>query len=73
MVSQAFLYQRGLLHVCPGADQVLRRGVGPDRAVSAPVRGGQLPRARWLGHWFDTIGRKPMIAATYSISAVLLT
>ena len=26
-----------------------------------------------LGHWFDTIGRKPMIVATYSISAVLLT
>ena len=25
-----------------------------------------------LGHWFDTIGRKPMIAATYAISAILL-
>jgi len=26
-----------------------------------------------LGHLFDTIGRKPMISATYAISAVLLT
>ena len=25
-----------------------------------------------LGHWFDTIGRRPMIAATYGLSAVLL-
>jgi MFS family permease len=25
-----------------------------------------------LGHWFDTIGRRPMIAATYALSAVLL-
>lgn len=25
-----------------------------------------------LGHWFDRIGRRPMIAATYGLSAVLL-
>ncbi|MBV8168378.1 MAG: MFS transporter, partial [Alphaproteobacteria bacterium] len=25
-----------------------------------------------IGHWFDTIGRRPMIAATYTLSAVLL-
>jgi len=25
-----------------------------------------------LGHWFDTVGRKPMIAGTYALSGVLL-
>jgi MFS family permease len=25
-----------------------------------------------IGHWFDRIGRKPMIAATYTLSAILL-
>ena len=25
-----------------------------------------------IGHWFDTVGRKPMIAGTYALSGVLL-
>jgi MFS family permease len=37
-----------------------------------PFAAGNFLGPALLGRWFDTIGRKPMIAATYAISGVLL-
>ncbi len=73
MVSQAFLYNAIFFTYA----LVLTRfyGVASDRTglYLLPFAIGNFLGPIALGHWFDTIGRKPMIAATYSISAVLLT
>ena len=73
MISQAFLYNAVFFTYA----LVLIRfyGVEPDRTglYILPFAIGNFLGPIALGHWFDTIGRKPMIVATYSISAVLLT
>ena len=73
MVSQAFLYNAIFFTYAV----VLTRfyGVASDRIglYLLPFAVGNFLGPIALGHWFDTIGRKPMIAATYGISAVLLT
>jgi len=72
LVSQAFLYNAVFFTYA----LVLIRyyGVNADRTglYLLPFALGNFLGPVLLGHWFDTIGRKPMIAATYSISAVLL-
>ena len=73
MVSQAFLYNAIFFTYA----LVLTKfyGVASDRTglYLLPFAVGNFLGPIALGHWFDTIGRKPMIAATYGISAVLLT
>ena len=66
------LLQRHLLHLCPRADGFLRR---PRRRVGwyiLPFAAGNFLGPLLLGHFFDTVGRKPMIAGTYILSGVLL-
>ena len=72
MVSQAFLYNAIFFTYA----LVLTRfyGVPSDRTglYLLPFAVGNFLGPVLLGHLFDTVGRKPMIAGTYSISAVLL-
>ena len=72
MVSQAFLYNAIFFTYA----LVLTKfyGVASDRTglYLLPFAVGNFLGPIALGHWFDTWGRKPMIAVTYGISAVLL-
>ena len=72
MVSQAFLYNAIFFTYA----LVLTKfyGVPNDRTglYLLPFAVGNFLGPVLLGHFFDTVGRKPMIAATYSISAILL-
>jgi MFS family permease len=72
MVSQAFLYNAVFFTYA----LVLTRfyGVPADRTglYLLPFAVGNFLGPVLLGHFFDTVGRKPMIAGTYTISAVLL-
>ncbi len=73
LVSQAFLYNA--VFFTYALVLIKYYGVAADRTglYLLPFAVGNFLGPLLLGHWFDTIGRKPMIAATYSISAVLLT
>ncbi len=72
MVSQAFLYNAIFFTYA----LVLTRfyGVASDRTglYLLPFAVGNFCGPIALGHLFDSVGRKPMIAATYSASAILL-
>ena len=72
IVSQAFLYN-GVFFTFP---LVLRNFYGvprrSHRLLHPAVCAQQFSGAGLLGRFFDTIGRRPMIAATYTISAILL-
>lgn len=72
IVSQAFLYN-GLFFTFP---LVLTRffGVPSDRTglYLLPFALSNFMGPVLLGRFFDTVGRRPMIAGTYTISAVLL-
>ena len=72
IISQAFLYN-GVFFTFP---LVLRTfyGVHPDRTgfYLLPFALSNFLGPLVLGRLFDTIGRKPMIAATYTVSALLL-
>ena len=72
IVSQAFLYN-GIFFTFP---LVLRNfyGVSPDRTAFylLPFALSNFLGPVLLGRLFDTIGRRPMIVATYTISAILL-
>ncbi len=72
IVSQAFLYN-GVFFTFP---LVLRNfyGVSADRTALyiLPFALSNFLGPVLLGRFFDTIGRRPMIAATYTISAILL-
>ena len=72
IVSQAFLYN-GVFFTFP---LVLRNfyGVSADRTALyiLPFALSNFLGPVLLGRFFDTIGRRPMIVATYTISAILL-
>ncbi len=72
MLTQAFFYN-AIFFTYP---LVLMRfyGVPPERAgiYLLPFALGNVLGPLVLGHLFDTIGRKPMITATYVISGILL-
>ncbi len=73
IISQAFLYN-GVFFTFP---LVLRKfyGVHPDRAglYLLPFALSNFMGPLLLGRFFDTVGRKPMIGSTYTVSAVLLS
>ncbi len=72
IVSQAFLYN-GVFFTFP---LVLRKfyGIAPDRTglYLLPFALSNFLGPLLLGRFFDTVGRKPMIGSTYTISAILL-
>ncbi|MDG3004583.1 MFS transporter [Paludisphaera mucosa] len=72
VISQAFLYN-GVFFTFP---LVLTNffGVHPDRTglYLVPFALSNFLGPVTLGRFFDTVGRKPMIAATYTVSALLL-
>jgi MFS family permease len=72
MASQAFFYNAIFFTYA----LVLGRffGIAADRVglYILPFAAGNFLGPLVLGRWFDTIGRRPMIAATYAISGVLL-
>ena len=72
MVAQAFLYNA--VFFTYALVLVKFYGVPADRTglYLLPFAVGNFLGPIALGPWFDTIGRKPMIAATYGFSAVLL-
>jgi MFS family permease len=72
MVSQAFFYNAIFFTYA----LVLVKFYGvPGGAVGwylLPFALGNFLGPLLIGHWFDSIGRRPMIAATYALSALLL-
>jgi MFS family permease len=72
MASQAFFYNAIFFTYA----LVLGRffGIAPDRIglYLLPLAAGNFLGPLLLGRFFDTIGRRPMIAATYAASGVLL-
>jgi len=72
MASQAFFYNAIFFTYA----LVLGRffGIAADRVglYILPFAAGNFLGPLLLGRWFDTIGRRPMIAATYALSGVLL-
>ncbi|MBP8305650.1 MAG: MFS transporter [Burkholderiaceae bacterium] len=72
MASQAFLYNAIFFTYA----LVLTRFYGVPAADTGlyllPFAIGNFLGPLALGHWFDTVGRRPMIAITYATSAVLL-
>ena len=72
MISQAFLYNA--IFFTYALVLVDFYQIAPDRTglYLVPFAVGNFLGPILLGHLFDTVGRKPMIAGTYSISAVLL-
>jgi MFS family permease len=72
MASQAFLYNAVFFTYALVLDRFY--GVAEDRTglYLLPFAAGNFLGPLLLGGLFDTVGRKPMIAGTYAISAVLL-
>jgi MFS family permease len=72
MISQAFLYNAFVFTYA----MILTKfyGVPADRTGLhlVPFAIGNFLGPVVLGHFFDTIGRRPMIAGTYAVSAALL-
>ena len=72
IASQAFFYNAIFFTYA----LVLRRFYGIEAASVGwyllPFALGNFTGPLLLGHWFDTIGRRPMIAGTYALSGVLL-
>jgi MFS family permease len=72
IASQAFFYNAIFFTYA----LVLGRfyGIGPGSIgwYLLPFALGNFAGPLLLGHWFDTIGRRPMIAGTYALSGVLL-
>jgi MFS family permease len=72
MIAQAFAYNA--IFFTYGLVLTRFYGVAPDRVGLhlLPFAVGNLLGPILLGRFFDTIGRRPMIAATYAMSGVLL-
>ena len=72
MVSQAFFYNG--VYFSQSLVLVTYFPVAPDRVglYLLPLAFANLLGPFTIGHFFDTIGRKPMITATYAISGILL-
>ena len=73
MVSQAFLYNAVFFTYALVLVKFYEVPADRTGLYLLPFAVGNLLGPLLLGHWFDTVGRKPMIAATYGLSAILLT
>jgi MFS family permease len=73
MMSQAFLYNAIFFTYALVLTRFYGVPAGETGLYLLPFAIGNFLGPVALGHWFDTIGRRPMIALTYGISATLLT
>jgi len=72
MVSQAFLYNAIFFTYALVLTQFYQVPASTTGLYLLPFALGNFLGVMVLGHFFDTIGRKQMIAATYAISAIIL-
>jgi len=72
MVSQAFLYNAVFFTYARVLVDYYKIAADQTGLYLVPFAVGNFLGPTLLGPWFDTIGRKTMIAATYGIAAVLL-
>ena len=70
--GQAFLYNAIFFTYALVLTQFYGVGAGSVGWYILPFAVGNFAGPLLLGRWFDTLGRKPMIAGTYIISGVLL-
>jgi len=72
MMSQAFLYNAIFFTYALVLTRFYDVPAGKTGLYLLPFAIGNFLGPVALGHWFDTIGRRPMIALTYGTSATLL-
>jgi MFS family permease/CBS domain-containing protein len=72
LTGQAFLYNAIFFTYALVLTKFFHVGSGSVGWYILPFAVGNFAGPLLLGRWFDTIGRKPMIAGTYIISGVLL-
>lgn len=72
MMSQAFLYNAIFFTYALVLTRFYQVPAGDTGLYLLPFAIGNFLGPVALGHWFDTVGRRPMIALTYGTSAVLL-
>lgn len=72
MMSQAFLYNAIFFTYALVLTRFYDVPAGDTGLYLLPFAIGNFLGPVALGHWFDTIGRRPMIALTYGISGTLL-
>ncbi|WP_435016997.1 MFS transporter [Tundrisphaera sp. TA3] len=72
MISQAFLYNAIFFTYALVLTNFYMVPADRTGLYIVPFAVGNFLGPILMGHLFDTVGRKPMIAATYSISAILL-
>jgi len=72
MMSQAFLYNAIFFTYALVLTRFYGVPAGETGLYLLPFAIGNFLGPVALGHWFDTIGRRPMIALTYGTSATLL-
>jgi CBS domain-containing protein len=70
--GQAFLYNAIFFTYALVLTDFYDIGSGSVRWFILPFAVGNFARPLLLGRWFDTLGRKPMIAAIYIVSGALL-
>jgi MFS family permease len=72
LTGQAFLYNAIFFTYALVLTRFFHVGSGSVGWYILPFAVGNFLGPLFLGRWFDTIGRKPMIAGTYILSGVLL-
>jgi len=72
LTGQAFLYNAIFFTYALVLTKFYHVGTGSVGCYILPFALGNFAGPLLLGRWFDTLGRKPMIAGTYIISGVLL-
>jgi MFS family permease len=72
MMSQAFLYNAIFFTYALVLTRFYGVPAGETGLYLLPFAIGNFLGPVMLGHWFDTLGRRPMIALTYGTSATLL-
>jgi MFS family permease len=72
MMSQAFLYNAIFFTYALVLTRFYGVPAGETGLYLLPFAIGNFLGPVLLGHWFDTVGRRPMIALTYGTSATLL-
>ncbi len=73
ITSQAFLYNAVFFTYALILTRFYNVPGGRTGLYLLPFAAGNFFGPLFLGHFFDTIGRRPMISSTYAISAALLT
>ncbi|MGH9717803.1 MAG: MFS transporter [Candidatus Acidiferrales bacterium] len=73
ITSQAFLYNAVFFTYALILTQFYHVPGGRTGLYLLPFAAGNFLGPLFLGHFFDTIGRRPMISSTYAVSAALLT